>query len=274
MDAAFPFVIPDPLPHRISPCPILEAILEIRFVTQESWNVLPGLLYSLIRGKYPDKRDLPLSHLPDEFRRREPSFTHQPLVQFHSPDFIIQFGPRVVSLVTKPDAYPGWQQTRAELVWLLDILKSAAFITEGERLGVRYIDFFPRNIFPDLTIGAHVCGTPLDAPELTLTTAFHRPPLSGRLVLTNGALVQRGETSASGSVMDIDVWASSLDFDLFTDGLARIDDLHTLLKGVFFSLLKPEFLAKLKPTFHEPNPLPLTLTASALDHQTGTNSGG
>ena len=41
MDAAFPFVIPDPLPHSISPCPILEAILEIRFVTQESWNVLP-----------------------------------------------------------------------------------------------------------------------------------------------------------------------------------------------------------------------------------------
>ena len=43
-------------------------------------------------------------------------------------------------------------------------------------------------------------------------------------------------------MLNIDVWASSLDFDLFTDGLARTDDLHTLLKGVFFSLLKPELI--------------------------------
>lgn len=271
MDAAFPFLIPDPLPHRISPCPILEAVLEIRFVTQESWNVLPGLLYSLIRGKYPEKFDLPLSRLPEEFRRQDPTLVYLPLVQFHSHDFILQFGPRVVSLVTKPDAYPGWQQIRTELVWLIGILESAAFITEGERLGVRYINFFPHNIFPNLTIGAHVRGTPLDAPELTLTTAFHRPPLSGRLVVTNGALVQRGDTRASGSVMDIDVWASSLDFDLFSDGLARIDELHTLLKGVFFSLLKPEFLAKLAPVLHEPNTLPVS--ASALDHQARTDSG-
>lgn len=249
MSADFPFQIPDILPERIEQCPILEAVLEIRFVTQESWSVLPGLLYSLIRERYPEKIELPLSQLPEEFRRRETALTHQPLLQFLSRDFLIQFGPRVVSLVTKPDAYPGWRQIRAELAWLLDVLRTAAFISEGERLGVRYIDFFPQNIFHGILLGGQVNGTALDHSELTLTTAFRRPPLAGRLVITNGALVRRGDVHAAGSVLDIDVWASSLDFDLFTNGLDRFDELHHMLKGVFFGLLKPEFLATLHPAY-------------------------
>ncbi len=179
MNADFPFTIPERLPDRIEPCPILEAVLEVRFVTQESWNVLPGLLFNLIRGRYPDELPLPRLQIPEEIRRQEPQLAHQPLLQFHSQDFLIQFGPRVIGLLTKPDAYPGWTRLRAELEWLLRILNQAAFIAEGERLGVRYIDFFQRNVFPDLRIGAQVDGAPLDASELALTTSFRRPPLAG-----------------------------------------------------------------------------------------------
>jgi len=249
MSADFPFHIPERLPVRIDPCPVIEAVIEIRFVTQESWSVLPGLLYGFIRERYPEKIELPLSQLPEDFRRREPALTHQPLVQFLSPDFLIQFGPRVISLVTKPDAYPGWSAIRAELEWLLDVLKKSAFISEGERLGVRYIDFFQQNIFPGIHIGGHVNGTAIDEAELTLTTAFRRAPLAGRLVITNGALVRRGESRTAGSVLDIDVWVASLDFELFADGLDRFDGLHHLLKGVFFGLLKPEFLDTLHPVY-------------------------
>ena len=69
----FPITIPDPLPTRISPCPIIEAILEVRFVTNEDWPVLPGLLFEQIRKKYPEKQSLPLSQFPDEFLRKEAS---------------------------------------------------------------------------------------------------------------------------------------------------------------------------------------------------------
>ena len=86
MNGDFPIPIPDRLPIKIDPCPIAEAILEIRFVTSESWPTLPGLLFAKIRERYPEQKDLPLVQLPEEIRRREPAFTYQPLIQFHSRD--------------------------------------------------------------------------------------------------------------------------------------------------------------------------------------------
>jgi uncharacterized protein (TIGR04255 family) len=245
----FPFQIPDRLPERIDPCPIVEAVLEIRFVTAESWSVLPGLLYSRIRERYPEKIELPISQIPEEVRRRDPAFTYLPLVQFLGKDFLIQFGPRVVSLVTKPNAYSGWSAIRAELQWLVEQIQAASFIAEGERLGVRYIDFFKGNVFPHLLIGGQVFEKPLRTSELSLAAVFRRAPFTARLNVTNGAVVTQGEQSRVGSIFDLDVWAGSLDFDLFTDGIQRFDEAHALVKGIFFSLLKPEFLTTLHPTY-------------------------
>jgi hypothetical protein len=39
----FPISIPDRLPIRIEPCPIVEAIFEARFVSPEPWATMPGL---------------------------------------------------------------------------------------------------------------------------------------------------------------------------------------------------------------------------------------
>src|SRR6266480_1902649 len=116
----FPIPIPDRLPIKIDPCPIVEAILEIRFVTSESWATLPGLLFTRIRERYPEQKNLPLAQIPEEMRRHEPTFTYQPLIQFlsHS-DFLIQFGPRVVSLVAKSKEYTGWSALESEMTWLL-----------------------------------------------------------------------------------------------------------------------------------------------------------
>src|SRR6266487_5438916 len=130
----FPIPTPDRLPIKIDPCPIAEAILEVRFVTSESWRTLPGLLFAHIRERYPEQKDLPLAQLPEEIRRHEPAFTYQPLVQFLGRDFLIQFGPRVVSLVTKPNQYPGWLAVEHEMTLLLKLLQKIGFIAEGERL--------------------------------------------------------------------------------------------------------------------------------------------
>ena len=150
----FAIPIPDRLPIKIDPCPIAEAILEIRFVTSESWPTLPGLLFAKIRERYPEQKDLPLVQLPEEIRRREPAFTYQPLIQFHSRDFLIQFGPRVVSLVTKSKQYPGWAALEEEMTWLVSELQQTGFVSEGERLGVRYINFFSLDIFEKLNPSA------------------------------------------------------------------------------------------------------------------------
>ena len=75
MTAEFPIPIPDRLPVKIDHCPIVEAILELRFITSESWRTLPGLLFAHIRDRYPEQRDLPLC-----LNRASPGFTSSPRI--------------------------------------------------------------------------------------------------------------------------------------------------------------------------------------------------
>ena len=107
MSDAFPILIPDRLPISISPCPIVEAIFEARFVSPQPWATMPGLLFAQIRERYPEQKTLPVAQLPEEMRRQDANLLVLPLIQFLSDDFLIQLGPRVVCLVTKPNAYPG-----------------------------------------------------------------------------------------------------------------------------------------------------------------------
>ena len=249
MSDEFPIRVPDRLPAKIDPCPIVEAILEIRFVTSESWPTLPGLLFARIRDRYPEQKDLPLAQVPDELRRREPAFTYQPLIQFLSPgDFLIQFGPRVVSLATKSKEYPGWPPLEKEMTWLISELQQIGFVSEGERLGARYINFFSFDIFEKLELEVSTAKKPL-AGELSVTSVLSRPPLTSRLLVTNSAILGTGDGARSGSVLDVDVWLGSLDFDLFENGLAKFGEAHHFEKEIFFGLLKPDFLATLNPIY-------------------------
>jgi uncharacterized protein (TIGR04255 family) len=245
----FPLPIPNRLPLRIDPCPIVEAILELRFVTSESWRTLPGLLFAKIRDRYPEQKDLPLARLDEEMRRLDPSFTYQPLIQFFGRDFLIQFGPRLIGLVTKPNAYPGWAAVEQEIVWLLEVVRELGFVAEGERLAVRYINFFRFNVFDQLQLEVGAGQNPLGKAELSLATVLRRPPLTARLQVANSAILGTGNDATVGSVLDLDVWFGPLDFDVFENGLTRFQEAHQFEKQIFFGLLKPEFLATLSPVY-------------------------
>jgi uncharacterized protein (TIGR04255 family) len=250
MTDEFPIPIPDRLPIKIEPCPIVEAILEIRFVTSESWATLPGLLFARIRERYPEQKNLPLAQLPEEMRRHESAFTYQPLIQFLSPgDFLIQFGPRVVSLVAKSKEYPGWPAFEKEMTWLIAELKKLGFVSEGERLGVRYINFFTFDIFEKLVLEVSTGKKRLTAGECSVTTVLTRPPFTSRLLVSNGAILDTGAGARPGSVLDVDVWLGPVDFDLFQNGVAKFAEAHHFEKQIFFGLLKPDFLARLNPTY-------------------------
>jgi len=204
MSEPFPISIPDRLPNRIDPCPIVEAIFEARFVDSESWATMPGLLYAQIREKYSEQRSLPLTRVPEEFRRQDPTLQHLPLLQFLSHDFVIQLGPRVVSLVAKPNAYPGWPAILEELGWMVERVKAAGFVGETERLGVRYVDFFDGDVFPELRLHLAVNDHPLLGAQTDVTTVLRRGPLAIRLRVSNGAIVATAQGPKPGSVLDTD----------------------------------------------------------------------
>jgi uncharacterized protein (TIGR04255 family) len=246
---AFPISIPERLPVRIEPCPIVEAIFEARFVGPESWVTLPGLFYAQVRDKYTEQKNLPLAQIPEEFRRRDPALQHLPLMQFLSKDFLIQLGPRVVSLVTKPNAYPGWPAIREELEWVVQRIKESGFVEETERLGVRYVDFFDGDVFSGLRLHLAVNEHPLLGAQTDVTTVLRRGSLAIRLRVTNGAIVGTAQGPKPGSVLDVDAWFGAPEADLFENGLARFGEAHDTIKGLFFGLLKPELLATFNPVY-------------------------
>jgi uncharacterized protein (TIGR04255 family) len=131
----------------------------------------------------------------------------------------------------------------------LERIKAAGFLSEGERLGVRYIDFLPEDIFQNLILGLQVGGRPLAGLQADVTTILRRDSLTMRLQVANGAIVARPSGPQRGSVLDVDAWFGALDFDVFNDGLTRFADAHRAIKELFFSLLRPEYLATLHPEY-------------------------
>lgn len=244
----FPIPKLEKLPARISPCPILEAVMEIRFVTGEEWALLPGLLYTQIKERYPKSEKLALAQMPEEFLRNDPLLSYSPRMRFIGEGFVIQFGPRVVSLLTRGD-YPGWRRIKEELCWLLERLEVAGFIYEGERLGMRYIDFFEEDIFSRLVLDVRSDGQAVSGVEMNFATVFRRGDLTARLLLNNGAMVTRGNEVVSGSILDLDVWMEASGFDLFGNAAERFEDAHRCNKEIFFGLLNADFVDSLAPEY-------------------------
>ncbi len=236
------------VPTRITPCPILEAILEVRFVTSTPWSVLPGLLFQQIRRKYGDPKDLPLVSLSEEIRRSEPHFTYLPLVSFEGPHFSIRLGPRVISLSSR-GAYPGWSAIHAEMSWLVERIRNAGFFGEGERLGMRYIDFFEGDLFPSLRIRPVCADDGVEGVEISMTLAFEREDFQARLILNNSVAADIGGQVRNGSIFDLDLSLGAGQFDFFDNGLGRFESAHRHNKEIFFGLLQPEFLSTLSPEY-------------------------
>ena len=245
----FPIPKPERLPLKISPCPIVEAVVEIRFVSTEPWRNLPGIFHPKIRDRYPESKELPLANMSDDLRLKNPAFTWVPLLQYGGADFSIQFGPQVLSLITRPHHYPGWSRFETEWAWLLERMQESGIVSEAERIGLRYVDFFENDVWPQLNMGVRIGENPLTSGELSTTVVLRHPEGQVRLQVSNGALFQEPSGVKRGSVLDLDVWHPGGDGDLFTDGLDRVRRLHQTSKEVFFGLLKPEFLNSLNPEY-------------------------
>lgn len=227
----------------------MEAVFELRFSSSQPWDNMPGMLYTHIRQKYTDQKKLEVANIPEEHRLRVPGLRDLPLIQFHSADYIIQLGPRCVSLVTQPNKYPGWASISIELEWLVDKIKATGFVEETERVGVRYIDFFNDNVFSILKLQLCLDGNPVLSQEANITTIQKRDKMTLRINASNAAILQNtSEEPARGSILDIDGWFNALDADL-NNCLTLFSKAHLEIKNLFFSLIKEDYLDSLNPVY-------------------------
>src|SRR5580692_890708 len=237
MPDSLPFPIPVRLPRKITPCPILEAIMEIRFVPKRPWEHFPGLFADKFGHKYPIEEDIGMAKLPQIVREQDPRLIHVPYRRYIGDQFTLQVGPRVVGLITKNGMYPGWDVFWPAMEEIIKGVHELGIMREASRLGLRYINFFPFNIFDQLTLGLSVNGTALKNPETGLNTVFVHEGFRHFVQINNASMIgDTGNKTRFGSILDIDTAPIKAITDINLEAESLFRSAHVAEKKVFFGL--------------------------------------
>lgn len=235
----------DKVPKKIEICPIKEAILELKFEPSDlPYDVVPGLLFnSLKKGGYTKVEALPNSQLPHFIRETDPNMKFAPYHCLRGEKFLIQVGPRALSIVAQNE-YPGWTAFSREIELAISTAQAISFTERPISVGLRYISFFENDnvLEKKLISSVSIANNSLLTEKTVLRSEFLYEEFTCILQLTNQAVLKE----KAGSLIDVDVIKV-----LQTDDriIEVINVAHETEKKIFFSLLTQDFLASLKPHY-------------------------
>ncbi|PHQ57944.1 MAG: hypothetical protein COA29_02470 [Porticoccus sp.] len=240
-------------PIKLNNDPIIDCVIELRFVPSSNSvaNVLPGLIMSQLKGKYPSIESTPDAAIPNEIRHRDPNLRYRPLVHLKGENTIVGVGDRSL-VVVFPAPYAGWSDVKSTCLELFEVLRSSDLVTEIERVSIKY-----QNI-----IASESEGASLGALDMTLEFGKGITP---RGVGTSVRCEYESDDTVSiimvysgvgAKVCDIDRKGLLVSVDTILtlpasfDSLAsQLDFLHHKEKEVFFSLLTEETIEFLEPVW-------------------------
>lgn len=242
------------LPKLLRDCPLIDALIEIRFETTLNPSVVFAVVYALLREEFKGPViNLPLLQIPEQVRLLDPNLKYKPLYRIDGDGIILQIGPDVIC-VSSQKPYVGWDRLSGVCVNIINKMISGGVITGVTRLGHRYVNFFEKNITEELAVTFGV----LDGYELRgklirydlvdgnftnvmqfSDTAEYKMPLSGQ--------IQRG------SLIDIDTSRDyGFDKKFFINHMREELDLsHMSEKKLFYAMLKERFIQSLNPEYDE-----------------------
>ncbi len=242
----------DRLPKSISPCPIVEALVEIRFETQLPHDAVFGLFYTSIKDRYPVVEKLFPLQLPDVVRMQDPDLKFTPYYKLKSDNLFCQVGPRVLSINCIRE-YLGWTEYFSEIQRVLKKITQQGIVSSLSRLGVRYINFFEADVSEGVNLDISFKGNSLIARDTTLRSRFDSGRFTSFLRFASKGSFVDGETKKQGTILDIDTFVDLDNEEYNLDALLKlIDEGHEEEKRLFFSLLKQEYVdANLNPVYEE-----------------------
>lgn len=238
------------IPRKITPCPILEAVLEIRFESDLPEDAIFGIIYNKFKNEYSHFEKLPVLQIPEAFRSKDPNLMFSPHYKLQESNFLLQIGPKVFSLVNIKE-YSGWdvfsqkiEETFSAILVELEVVKKIT------KVGLRYINLFHEfNIYDKSTLKITLNDNPLNANQMNLTTEIPSDNCINQLRILNSAEVRIGQNVLKGSIIDIDTVALQFSANSFENLKDIIEKAHIEEKKLFFSLLTPDFIQTLHPVY-------------------------
>lgn len=68
-------------PTKITPDPIIDAVVEFRFESEIPPDAILGMLFSVVRNEFSNFKKLPIAKIPEEIRRNDPQLKFAPFYQ-------------------------------------------------------------------------------------------------------------------------------------------------------------------------------------------------
>lgn len=233
------------IPKKITPCPITEAVVELRFESEVPADLVSALIYNGVRTFFPSLEKLPVMELPAAIRDSDPNLRFSPHYKASNKDFTLQIGPRSFSVFC-PKEYKGWNQFFDQITSVYNVINQLSVINKPIRIGLRYISFFEKiNIFEKIKIELNLASISLINENNVLRTEFNQKEFKHTLQIANGALFNN---RVKGSSIDIDVSKEGSPIVL-SDFLKLVEQAHEAEKQLFFGILKDDFLKEFNPEF-------------------------
>ncbi|ADU64805.1 hypothetical protein Selin_0046 [Desulfurispirillum indicum S5] len=234
------------LPSKLQNDAIIESILEIQFNANVPDDAVYGLVYPTLNRHYPNTTTLPITNIPEEIRRTDPSLRYHAWYTFEKHPLRINLGPRSIAFInTKP--YLGWNDWSTHINHVLGEIKEINLINSVERIGLRYINFFNEKILNKAHIKLQIAKKEIDNESTSVRTEF----ISGEytIILQIGSNVNAfsGDSNLLGSIIDIDcIILKSMDSGEFFNKFSSLtEEAHKKGKQLFFELIGNELLESL-----------------------------
>jgi uncharacterized protein (TIGR04255 family) len=223
------------IPLKITPCPIVEAIVEIRFQAKVPSEAIFGMVYKSLREEYPKENKLPILQLPEPIRIADPNLRSKPHYQLLNEGFILQIGPEVVSLNTKKE-YVGWNIFSEKIHRAFSEIANLDLIEKVTRFGIRYINFFDFNIYDKINLAILMNNESIRSKSTYIRTEIQDDKFVNILQITNNAKINIDNKEHKGSVIDIDTVMEEKYNDFFDRMKDFLEEGHRKEKKLFFSL--------------------------------------
>lgn len=239
------------IPRRISPAPLIDSVVEIRFQPAVPTDAVFGLTYHQVKKDFPLIQKLPILQLPDEIRNSDPNLIYKPYYKMESPPYILQIGPRVLAFSAEAP-YPGWDQFAQQTSAIIGPIYGTGIIQSVSRVALRNINFFDHNVFDYIALSVRMHTEPLSSPNTFIRTELISDQTISTIQVTNRATITHGANKPRvGSILDIET--SNLPTHKIGTGYEDFSNIlsecHAVTRRLFFSLLTPSFLETLNPEY-------------------------
>ncbi|MCA6572819.1 MAG: TIGR04255 family protein [Pseudanabaena sp.] len=234
------------IPKKITPCPILQAVVELRFETVLPSDAVFGILYSLLSSQYNTFEKLPILQIPEILRSQDPNLRYQPAYKLIDDNFWVQIGSNVISVVNV-GSYAGWTLFLEKISSVLNHLNDSKIVSKVTRFGIRYISFFSLDIFKEINFGLTLNGDEFETEQLVLRSLLKREEFFVNLQVANKTFVS--DFTEIGSIIDIDTFIENENLTIPDIKSSFLERSHFEQKKLFFGILKKEFLVSLNPEY-------------------------